>query len=101
MLGYRRKDLTVRLHVRSSDAAKRCIARLGGAVVYYVNEMQNSRKFGAIPIFQFTFREDGSSKFGSDNRYRLLTNIIRILGLFYNIKVGNPLLLSKLKVINQ
>ena len=35
------------------------------------------------------------------NCYRLLTNIIRILGLFYNIKVGNPLLLSKIKVINQ
>ena len=34
------------------------------------------------------------------NCYSLLTNIIRILGLFYNIKVGNPLLLSKIKVIN-
>ena len=33
------------------------------------------------------------------NRYRLLTDIIRILGLFYNIKTGNPLLLSKIKVI--
>ena len=27
--------------------------------------------------------------------------IFRILGLFYNIKTGNPLLLSKIKVINQ
>lgn len=34
------------------------------------------------------------------NCYSLLTNIIRILGLFYNIKTGNPLLLSKIKVIN-
>lgn len=34
-----------------------------------------------------------------DNCYSLLTNIIRILGLFYNIKTGNPLLLSKIKVI--
>lgn len=33
------------------------------------------------------------------NCYSLLTNIIRILGLFYNIKTGNPLLLSKIKVI--
>ena len=33
------------------------------------------------------------------NCYRLLTDIIRILGLFYNIKTGNPLLLSKIKVI--
>ena len=33
------------------------------------------------------------------NCYGLLTNIIRILGLFYNIKTGNPLLLSKIKVI--
>ena len=33
------------------------------------------------------------------NSYSLLTNIIRILGLFYNIKTGNPLLLSKIKVI--
>ena len=30
------------------------------------------------------------------NCYSLLTNIIRILGLFYNIKTGNPLLLSKI-----
>ena len=34
------------------------------------------------------------------NCYSLLTNIIRILGLFYNIKTGNPLLLSKIKVNN-
>ena len=34
------------------------------------------------------------------NCYSLLTDIIRILGLFYNIKTGNPLLLSKIKVIN-
>ena len=34
------------------------------------------------------------------NCYSLLTNIIRILDLFYNIKTGNPLLLSKIKVIN-
>ena len=34
------------------------------------------------------------------NCYSLLANIIRILGLFYNIKTGNPLLLSKIKVIN-
>ena len=34
------------------------------------------------------------------NCYSLLTNIVRILGLFYNIKTGNPLLLSKIKVIN-
>jgi hypothetical protein len=33
------------------------------------------------------------------NCYRLLTDIFRILGLFYNIKTGNPLLLSKIKVI--
>lgn len=33
------------------------------------------------------------------NCYSLLTNIIRILGLFYNIKTGYPLLLSKIKVI--
>ena len=33
------------------------------------------------------------------NCYSLLTNIISILGLFYNIKTGNPLLLSKIKVI--
>lgn len=33
------------------------------------------------------------------NCYSLLTNIIRILGLFYNIKTGNPLLLLKIKVI--
>lgn len=33
------------------------------------------------------------------NCYGLLTNIFRILGLFYNIKTGNPLLLSKIKVI--
>ena len=33
------------------------------------------------------------------NCYSLLANIIRILGLFYNIKTGNPLLLSKIKVI--
>lgn len=33
------------------------------------------------------------------NCYSLLTDIIRILGLFYNIKTGNPLLLSKIKVI--
>ena len=33
------------------------------------------------------------------NCYSLFTNIIRILGLFYNIKTGNPLLLSKIKVI--
>ena len=33
------------------------------------------------------------------NCYSLLTNIIRILGLFYNIKTGNPLLISKIKVI--
>ena len=35
------------------------------------------------------------------NCYRLLTDIFRILGLFYNINTGNPLLLSKIKVINQ
>ena len=34
------------------------------------------------------------------NCYSLLTDIFRILGLFYNIKTGNPLLLSKIKVIN-
>ena len=34
------------------------------------------------------------------NCYSLPTNIFRILGLFYNIKTGNPLLLSKIKVIN-
>ena len=33
------------------------------------------------------------------NCYSLLTDIFRILGLFYNIKTGNPLLLSKIKVI--
>ena len=33
------------------------------------------------------------------NCYRLLTDTFRILDLFYNIKVGNPLLLSKIKVI--
>ena len=58
-----------------------------------------------LPLSDGADSSDGShSPYGSDwadrgNSYSLPTNIFRILGLFYNIKTGNPLLLSKIKVI--